>query len=68
MFKVNNKDTRTTHWHRSDVFIVNFDTPCSNISIINFEQVNTGWVGSITTCQARSKSLDLGFLKIVATR
>ena len=29
MFKVNNKYTRT---------------PCSSISIVNFEQVNAGWV------------------------
>ena len=32
MFKVNNKDTRTT---RSNVY--------SNVSIVNFEQVNSGW-------------------------
>ena len=25
MFTVNNKDIRTTSWHRSGVFIVNFD-------------------------------------------
>ena len=25
MFKVNNKETRTTHWHHSGVFIVNFE-------------------------------------------
>ena len=25
MFKVNNKDIKTTPWHRSDVFIVNFE-------------------------------------------
>ena len=25
MFKVNNKDTRTPHWRRSGVFIVNFE-------------------------------------------
>ena len=31
MFKINNKDTRT-----------NF-TPCSIVSIVNFEQINTGW-------------------------
>ena len=30
MFKVNNKDTRTT--------------PCYSVSIVNFEQVNAGWV------------------------
>ena len=31
MFKVNNKDTRT------------YFTPCSSVSIVNFEQVNAGW-------------------------
>ena len=25
MFKVNNKNTRTTPWHRSVVFIINFE-------------------------------------------
>ena len=25
MFKVNNKDTRTTPWRRSGIFIVNFE-------------------------------------------
>ena len=31
---------------RSGVFIVNFEhvsTPCSSVSIVNFEQVNVGW-------------------------
>ena len=31
------------HWRRSGVFIVNFEhTPCSSVSIVNFEQVNSG--------------------------
>ena len=30
MFKVNNKDTRTT--------------PCSSVSIVNFEHINADWV------------------------
>ena len=34
MFKVNNKDTRTRPYF----------TPCSNVSIVNFEQVNAGWL------------------------
>ena len=34
MFKVNNEDT----------FIVNF-TPCSSVSIVNFEHVIAGWDG-----------------------
>ena len=40
MFKVNNKDTRTTP-------ALNIFTPCSNVSIVNFEQVNVGWVISL---------------------
>ena len=36
MFKVNNKDTRTTHYF----------TPCSGVSIANFEHVITGWVSA----------------------
>ena len=38
MFKVNNKDT---------IFIVNFKTyftPCSSVSIVDFEHVLAGWV------------------------
>ena len=57
MFKVNNRNTRTRcqicskltiktpewpHWRRSDVF-VNFE----HISIVNFEQVDAGWVVSL---------------------
>ena len=33
MFKVNNKDTRTTPYF----------TPCFSVSIVNFEQVDAGW-------------------------
>ena len=32
MFKVNNKDTRRTYF-----------TPCSAVSIVNFEHVNADW-------------------------
>ena len=42
MFKVNNKDTRMTHmW--------TYFTPCSNVSIVNLEQVNAGWVNDNQT-------------------
>ena len=45
MFKVNNKVTSI--WHLSGIFIVNllltYFTPCSSVSIVNFEQVNAGW-------------------------
>ena len=42
MLQVNNKDTS------SCVFIVYFEhfMPCS-VSIVNFEQVNAGWIGQI---------------------
>ena len=51
MLKVNNKNTRTTstperrHWHRSGVFIVNFEhiSLFSSVSIVDFEQVNVRW-------------------------
>ena len=45
MFKINNKDTRSTPWHRSSVFIVNFEhfTPYSSVSIVNFEHVIASW-------------------------
>ena len=45
MVKVNNKYTRMTPLDRSGVFIVNFKTyftHSSSVSIVNFEQVNTG--------------------------
>ena len=53
------------HWRRSGIFIVNFWTyltPCSSVSVVNFEQVNAGWqeihfnylfpywLTSLTTC------------------
>ena len=56
---VQNKNTRTTsltsfwwrHWCRSGVFIVNFEhfARFSNVSIVNFEQVNVSWVSVIST-------------------
>ena len=44
MFKVNNKDTSLT--------------PCSNVFVINFKQVNAGWDTSIS-------QLSFGFLSFV---
>ena len=38
MFKVNNRDTRTRGEICSKL------TPCSSVSIVNFEWVNVGWV------------------------
>ena len=46
MFKVNNKNTRTTS-RRSDVFIVNFEhilDHFSSVPIVDFEQVNVYWI------------------------
>ena len=44
MFKVNNKDTRTTPvvslWWTLNIF----HTSCSNVFIVNFEDVIVGWV------------------------
>ena len=39
MFKVNSKDKRATP-------IINFEhiSPCSSVSIANFDQVNADWV------------------------
>ena len=39
MFKVNNKDTRTTLWI--------YFTPCSSVSIANFEHVIADWVSDL---------------------
>ena len=53
MFKVNNKDTGTTSWRHSGVFIDNFEhivlvflvhiVLCSSVSIANFEHVIAVW-------------------------
>ena len=45
--KLTIKTPERRNWRRSGVFIINFGTyftPCSSVSIVNFEQVNTGWV------------------------
>ena len=39
MFQVNHENT-----NRSAVFIINFFTPFSSVSIIEFEQVSVSWV------------------------
>ena len=49
MFKVNNKDTKTTPMASFWCFIVNFEHIshlCSSVSIVNFEHVIAGWVKS----------------------
>ena len=59
MFKVNNKDTRTTplaaFWCLS-CQIWTYFTPCSSVSIVNFEQANAGWVGITTIKNAPDHS------------
>ena len=47
MFKVNNKDTKTTRVALFGVFILNFEHIshyCSSAFIVNFEHVIAGWV------------------------
>ena len=47
MVKVNNKDTRTTFKDNNKdtrTTPLAYFTPCSSVSIVNFMQVNTGWV------------------------
>ena len=39
MFKVNNKDTFTVDFEHISHLVLN-----SNVSIVNFEQLNAGWV------------------------
>ena len=36
------------HWRRSGVFIVNFEyiSHLASVSIVNFEQINAGWVAT----------------------
>ena len=45
MFKVNNKDMRTTPGVviMSLLLIVNNFTTCCSVSIVNFEQTNANW-------------------------
>ena len=45
MFKVNNKDTRTTtSFWCFDYKLWTYFTPCSGVSILNFEQAYADWV------------------------
>ena len=47
--KLTIKTTERCHWRRSVVFIANFEqvSHCSSVSIVDFEQVNTGWAANI---------------------
>ena len=42
MFKVNHRNSRTR--------CENVQTPCSSVSIVNFEQVNAGWIQAEVIC------------------
>ena len=46
MFKVNNKDTRTTplasFWYLL-LLTLNIYTSCSSVSFVNFKQINADW-------------------------
>ena len=50
MFKINNKTTGTTSlaslWCLRCKFLTYF-TPCSSVSIANFETINAGWGGGV---------------------
>ena len=46
MFKVNNENTRTMSLSSSKYF-----TPFSNVSTVEFEQVNVNWVGIVNFLQ-----------------
>ena len=51
MFKANNKSTRRRYWHRSGVFIVNFEHLLHHffcISIADFEQNKFSWELSLS--------------------
>ena len=55
MFKVNNRNTKARCEICSKLvsllLTLNYFTPCSSVSIGNFEQVNTGWVIFFTACR-----------------
>ena len=57
MFKVNNKDTRTTP--------IAYFTPCPSVSTVNFEKVNVGWVISLPVPNKRYSHLSEPFYGIV---
>ena len=74
LFKVNNRNTRKRceiysklaiktperrQWHRSDVFIVNFEHVSYlyfSVSIVDFEQVNVSWISVASPCKVTQLS------------
>ena len=61
MFKVNNKDIRTTllasFWCLY-CYLWTYFTPCSSVSFVDFEQINADWECSYEKCHL-SKKLDV---------
>ena len=57
MFKINNKDTRTTPMFRVNNKDTRTTPPCSSVSIVNFEQVIASWVEALNTAKNLSKRL-----------
>ena len=47
MFKVNNRSTKTRCEICANGVFHTYFTPCSNVSIVNIEQGNVDWVGSL---------------------
>ena len=56
MYKVNNKDTRTTP--------MAYFTPCSSVSIVNFEHVIAGWVYCLKTPENRKLIFSVGYRNV----
>ena len=56
MFKVNNKDTKTTpmalFWCLC--YLLTYFTPCSSVSIVNFEHVIVSWEAHLWTAASVS--------------
>ena len=62
MFTVNNRDTRTTPMASltfsltvSLLLTLNIFHTCSSVSIVNFEQVNTGWAVIVSEVKKKLK-------------
>ena len=66
MFKVDNKDTKTTLTMAMASFwclhcqLGTYFTPCSNVFIVNFEQVNAHWVEPFFDLLPKVNSTSMG--------
>ena len=58
--KLTIKTPEQRQWCRFSISMVNFEhishTPCSSVSVINFEQVNAGWVRTQVRLNSRANS------------